>query len=641
MKIFNKNKEYIPEEKKPVKNYDYLKIIEPKNKIKFHENYIEIGEEVATILSITEYPKEIDNFWLLNIYELETEHTRVFTNISELDSEQIYENIDRAMNEAKSRVDSDRNNIVKEKAKKSYLSHKNLIDEIDNGEVIKGIDTTITVKAKNLKELEDRVNNIKTKLHGKKIKVNINLNEMKLQYTNILSSLTTKNINPIISRKPFLIKSRALSEGYNFYHTSLDDPYGAFFGYTFTKGNVILDIFEKTGSRLSFNSLVFGVMGAGKSTLQKKINYWLQSNISRARLFDASDEFRTLINDFDGEYMNLDGTDGIINPLQIFRTRYDKKMTEERNAEQNYQKHMAKMEIQFKYWINDSSSDILNTAIAILRRIYQEKGIVNENAGIITYLGCDEYESKDYPILSDYCLYVKNLLKNVDISSTERERLEKVDLAISKIKDSYGQIFNGHTDIELDNDLIAFNTKSISAYDTVIYNSILFNILNLLQQEMINNADPEVIAKQSHDEYKTQNRKYFISVDEAHKIINEKTDIKTMEFFTEYMREARKYVAGILFSFHSITDVVGSEVNAQLQKFFEFAQYKFIMKQDISSKDVLRNVFKDTLSTSEIDLIPKLQKGQCLLSINGYKNIAFGVNLGYKEETRVIATGGI
>ena len=78
-----------------------------------------------------------------------------------------------------------------------------------------------------------------------------------------------------------------------------------------------------------------------------------------------------------------------------------------------------------------------------------------------------------------------------------------------------------------------------------------------------------------------------------------------------------------------------------MSKIFKFAQYKVIFSQDTSSANLFKTAFNREITESEINILPRLNTGECILSIAGYKNIAFRVFLGFAEEKNLIATGGI
>ena len=81
----------------------------------------------------------------------------------------------------------------------------------------------------------------------------------------------------------------------------------------------MFDLFTKTSTRLYYNFLVTGEMGSGKSTLLKK---QLKDNAAKGnfvRTFDVSGEFTLLTKTLGGKVIKMDGSNGILNPLEILR----------------------------------------------------------------------------------------------------------------------------------------------------------------------------------------------------------------------------------------------------------------------------------------------------------------------------------
>ena len=68
-------------------------------------------------------------------------------------------------------------------------------------------------------------------------------------------------------------------------------------------------------------------------------------------------------------------------------------------------------------------------------------------------------------------------------------------------------------------------------------------------------------------------------------------------------------------------------------------QYKFIFKQDTSSADVIKDTFKDSLTYSQLEDIPYLERGECILSIAGDRTIRFDVWASGEYELPIFSGG--
>ena len=63
----------------------------------------------------------------------------------------------------------------------------------------------------------------------------------------------------------------------------------------------------------------------------------------------------------------------------------------------------------------------------------------------------------------------------------------------------------------------------------------------------------------------------------------------------------------------------------KIKVLFDLSQYKFVLNQDSNAIDTIDKVFGHTFTSSELNDIPKLSKGQTILSIQGTRNIAFNI----------------
>src|SRR5699024_9563350 len=63
----------------------------------------------------------------------------------------------------------------------------------------------------------------------------------------------------------------------------------------------------------------------------------------------------------------------------------------------------------------------------------------------------------------------------------------------------------------------------------------------------------------------------------------------------------------------------------KIRTLFELTQYKFIMQQDSNTLDALRTIFEGQLTESELEHVPQLQQGNCVLSISGVRNIMLSI----------------
>ena len=123
-------------------------------------------------------------------------------------------------------------------------------------------------------------------------------------------------------------------------------------------------------------------------------------------------------------------------------------------------------------------------------------------------------------------------------------------------------------------------------------------------------------------------RRFIVMIDESHKTINANKP-HAVDQVSVFAREARKFFGGIYLASQSIRDFVpeGASSTAvdKIKVLFDLSQYKFVLNQDSNAIDTIDKVFGHTFTSSELNDIPKLSKGQTILSIQGTRNIAFNI----------------
>jgi hypothetical protein len=637
MKILEKirlNKEMVENENF---NPDFIKNTQPMGNMIFKENYIQKGDGYETCIHIYSLPKTVNDLWLRKISEIENVITTL--DITTEKSTKIINKLSKAISEYDTRETQARTAQERKRAEKNSIHNESLLDRVLDGEVIKKIHLRIFLYERTIEDLEKKVKSVLEKLEGSNFKSTIFLNELEDDFKSLQNSLTTQKEDFLTRRDGIFIESSTLGAGFNYHHSYLNDPKGTYIGTSFTGGNVIFDIFNRTEERKNYNGVLYGKQRAGKSTLLKKFTLTELTKGNRVRVFDASGEFNEIAKGFNSKFLALDGSNGIINPFQVLKSSFENENAD--NDRLSFQKHINKLKIFFSYFNPEFTNDDLSEIGILLEKFYIKLKLIKiDENNFKIYKGITDLKNEEYPILSDFFQFIKQEFQeeNQKEKSIRIERLDKIQLTIQTMLSTYDSFFNGTSTISInDEDFIVFNIKSLNQYEDNIFNSIIFNILNILWQEMISNTSMLKVKDISIDD-----RKYLIFIDEAHRMFNSSADEKVYTFFENYMREAPKYLAGIWFSFHLLEDNISTKESISLMnKIFKLAQYKVIFNQDTSSKQLFSKVFSSELTESEIDLIPNFRTGECLLSISGYKNIVFKVSLGFEEEEYLLNTGGI
>ena len=478
-----------------------------------------------------------------------------------------------------------------------------LMQEIKNGdEKIKEVSLILIVTG-NRKQRDDTLRYLKRIADPFQIKLDIpRLRQLETWQS---YDLGTKSLDDYSVYLPTM----TLSAGFPFTKTSFNDSNGYMMGVDIhTSLPIFFDPFVLNNARTSHNLAIISSTGGGKSFTMKKLIVNEFARGTKIFIFDAENEYNTLVNANGGEYIDLySKKGGIINPLQI---RYipsdDEKETKETDCP--LAKHLGFLEAFFKTAFEDITEKELVMLLAVAESLYNKKGIY-KNTSINTL---QSLKPKDYPIFSELYDYLPEYKKTLD--STEKKKLiDQLEILVSRFltgTDSF--LFDGHTNIDLSNDLIAFNLQELLySGNQRLINTQTLNLLTYLNNSIVAN--------------KIQNEKYDISkrnhisiiVDEFHLFIDEKNN-EVLKNFGQLSRRCRKYSTNLIVSTQSVKDFVGNaSVLRHATAIFNNCQYTMVgmLKED----DLLAylELFKQNpLTDTQKNFLLIAKRGEFLLNID-------------------------
>ena len=236
-------------------------------------------------------------------------------------------------------------------------------------------------------------------------------------------------------------------------------------------------------------------------------------------------------------------------------------------------KHLGFLEAFFKSAFIDITEKELVVLLAVVEALYNKKGI-NKNTSINVL---QKLDSKDYPIFSDLYKFLPEYSKR--LKSTEKKKIiEQLEILLSRFltgTDSY--LFDGHTNINLENDLIAFNLQELLySENRRLINTQTLNLLTYLNNSIVAN-------KINNDKLKLEDKKHILIVaDEFHLFIDE-NNFEVLRNFGQLARRIRKYSGSLLVATQSIKDFVGnSQILRHATAIFNNCQYQMVgmLKED-------------------------------------------------------------
>lgn len=626
----------------------FLASIQPQGGVSFGDKYIKKGDGYEACVHVYEYPSNVNIMWLERIASLND--VIMVKDIATMNKEEVVQSINKSMVEHQVRFSSAKQESERMEAGKSFKEMESLFTQISNqGEVVKLLNVRLFVHALTLADLDEKVKNVMVELSSHGFRGQTFLNETSWEWQSMFLPYE-KQLEFPNKREGKGMPAVTLASALPYHFSELDDPNGSYLGTSFTNGAIMFDLFHRDRKRRFYNGVVVGKMGAGKSTLLKKLAMDNASRNNFIRGFDVTGEFETLIKTLNGHMINLDGSNGLINPLEVYQTvdnssedDYDPK----KDDRLSFMEHLSKTTVFYRYISQTTSQEEIEEFERLMRRFYESLGFMREDV-FVTQL-----DQKEYPKFSEFLYYVRkelyedgssNLIKE-ELSQEKSKRLEKIELVIDNLVNTYGHLFNGHTTIPdfQQEQVVFFSIRNLTGLDENIFNAQMYNALNLIWDNLIQIGAPQM--KQIYEDPNFDEddaRRLLVIIDEAHHLVNAE-NMLAVDFLTTFAREARKYFGGLLLASQSINDFVpeyaNSETVGKIKTLFELTQYKFIMQQDTNSLDTLRRIFDGEVSESEISEVPRFEQGDCLLAISGVQNMMLRVEA--SEEELKLFTGGL
>lgn len=630
--------------KKPERDMNLLNEIKPAGGITFKDvKYITTGSGYEGCIHIYRFPENIDTYWMAKVCNING--TVALVDISTDNMSEVKKNLNKSMKEQVGRKIGARDFAELYDADKRLDEMKRMYDEIKSyNEVIKLVHIRIFLADRSFESLEKKIKSIMDKLETDSgFLTTIYLNESKSEYKSMTRSYK-KQKEEMFFPKGQSLTATGVAHGDPFHFSSLDDETGEFLGTTPCGGNVLLDIFQKTSTRLYYNFLAIGEMGSGKSTLLKK---QFKSNAIKGnyvRTFDISGEFTILTKTLGGKVIKLDGSEGILNPLEILKAGDDENIS--------FTRHISKVSTFYKFLVGGSvDAEEIAEFEDVLKQLYSNFGLWSDDRRNIQ---CTGLPAASYPTFTDYLNFLTESMEemqNEKYSHLEEQVVvktlllrDKIRKVIKNIVDTYGTLFDGHTSIDniLDEQIVTFDISTLKELKDEVFDAMIINIISLCWDNCVTNGKLMLNMLREGKIKLWDVTRFLILIDESHRWLNAKKT-HALDLVSVYLREARKYFGGIGLASQRAADYVpeGSDSDAvnKLKNIFELTQYKFVFRQSSNAKKLLYQIFDGELTGTQIEKIPKLEIGQCILLISGDKNIEFKVHLTKDED--MLFSGGL
>ena len=380
-----------------------------------------------------------------------------------------------------------------------------------------------------------------------------------------------------------VLPAGSVANFYPFGYSGKLDPHGFLIGKEKYGAQIVLDLDARTEDKTNSNVLILGNSGQGKSFLMKLLLTAARESGKNIIILDAEREYRPIIEELDGYYIDCGTGEYIINPLEPRIWDAQDNDSTERKPPQRSQ-HIAFLKDFFRTY-RDFDDAQLATIEIMLTRLYDDYGITEA-------VDLSTLDSTDYPTLSDlYALCEKSYMNfNQETKHLYTEdTLQAVCLGLhSMCVGSESKYFNGQTNIISDR-AICFGVADLMNSNKRLLDTVLFNLLAYMSGKMLNEGNT------------------VAAIDELYLFFNNLTSV---EYIRNIMKRDRKRDSSLIVASQNVNDFFINSLMEFTKSVFSIPSLQFLFNPGTVKEREYRDALQ--LEEQEYHLIKTAPKRTCL-----------------------------
>lgn len=559
--------------------------------VQFNSTTVKIDNEVNRVFTVTDYPLEVGNAWMYNIFHIEG--TRIMVNISPMDRWEAEKMLDKSLMEMTIRL---RKDVRESKAIENQTQYETL------RELLQGIKNS----NENLYEVNTHI------VASEKVKKEVRavLRQNGFRYTENFAGQIDGFVSSNVSRLDTLhkhargIQTSTIGAMYPFISNILQDQRGFYLGYNTYP--VFTNFFMRNNERVNSNMIIIGKSGSGKSYCMKTLLTNFAADNTRIFILDPENEYEVLCHNLMGKMIDVGSSvNGIFNPFHIYASLE----AEEGGNDDSLNMHLQFLEQFYQTILPGISTDAFETLNSLTVELYRDKGI--DSMTDVSTL-----RPQDFPIFDDLMDLIKSRLE-VTTDEYQFRNLQIVKTYIEKFSTGgrNSNLWNGYSSIVTNENFVCFNFRSLLINrNDIIANAQMLLVFKYLDNEIAKNRDFN-LKYFADAELEEDHRRIVVAVDEAHVFINKKFPV-ALNFMAQMAKRIRKYNGMQIITTQNIKDFVGSEeIAAQSTAVINASQYSLIFSLSPNDITDLINLYKNAggINEEEQDSIVTARRGQCFL----------------------------
>lgn len=591
--------------------------------VNFKNDYFNLNNKFYRILCINKLPYQLNEKWIKEIFN---SNGMVVWNNYNIPDALVNKHLDKSMLASIDSSSIDRSVTSQVAGSIDEQATMDMIYQIHkDGQKLFSTNIYILNEADSLKDLNYQTKSTRNIVS----KASISLNNLRYRQFFALMDFCNFPFSKL-ENENYWISSYNLAIGWPFETDALNDNNNLLLGKSeITQYPITFKLFKLgDGNRTNFNMFILGTSGKGKTTFTKKMLTSLLAANNKVVVIDPQAEYLDLANTLDGQIIDLgSGRGTIINPLQI---RNSLKDGDSNNMETIINNHLSWLEEFFHLLISFENSEWILFQ-NILKDFYKAKEAFKLN-------DLNDWTNNKWPTISNLISFMKKYDAN-RFNDFKRKKVILDDL-IEKLSflfednGKFQSLFNGHTNIELKNDFIVFNTSNlVTNKDTRAAKLGTLCLLNFINEIVYANA---LANEKKRLKYLEEHRQSLIDakelealatycalvIDEAHLYVD-KNNPAILRAMRENTKTFRKFYAGNIFTTQNPNDFSGEDAT----KIIENCQYSMFFGLKDQDIEATKNLFKNSnqLLKSETRYLVSARYGKCLFNITSNQRIRLDI----------------
>ena len=504
----------------------FLDILSP-DSIEEHDTYMRLGSNYVRTLVVAHFSNHVISGFLDNLHSIGS-NVSIIHHIEPTSTEAMIKSLDKAIIEYNSQLHDSRLRASERQSIENNIKDATiLLDSLtsSNSELFNE-HMFIHIQALSLEEL-NRITHIVKTMTNRHLKAITPTNRMFDAFESILP-LNKNKLKELTYRN---FDAEALSSLFPFDESEVISDRGIIKGRNLKTNSIVMVDHDQLLNRHEY---VCGPSGSGKSTylFGDIMRRWIQG--VRIRVIDPKGEFGSKFKRIGGEWIKISPmNDTVINPFEIMNTVPIR--DEEGNDIDSSLLHrkISNLKTMFTLMYADLKDDPVAKALLekSLVMVYQ-----NQRKRISWDTDFSTLSPTDYPTMSDLYKLIEKLLKD----NQEFQPLSGLyQVLYQYVEGSYSKAMNGHTNVNLSNDLITFDLFDLKNEED-LQKVAMYNILTFLEDDAV--KDKEIVQ---------------IYIDEAHILADPRNPL-AMKFLADMYKLLRSFKSGVT----SATQQVGDFLSA-------------------------------------------------------------------------------